>query len=284
LQALAEGLAGHLPAAVFVVHMMPGSPSVLPRILDCVAPLPAKAADGEPVGPGCVYVARPDLHLLLEDGRMRLVRGPTKENRSRPAVDATMRSASARTTPCPREIGPLVGLLAGEEAPDEGGYPVPDEMELEARTAKLDPGTAESVRRLGTVSSYTCPECDGPLWELRGGDGFLRFRCRVGHAYAAEDMLEEKLETLESALWAALNTLKENAELSRRLAENSRGRGHARAIANFEERAENAERQDALISRALAEIKVNDPLRGSSKGAVPKPPMRGATGARDGEG
>jgi two-component system chemotaxis response regulator CheB len=159
-----------------------------------------------------------------------------------------------------REIGPLLGILAREEAPDEGDYPVPDEMELEARIARLDPDTAENVSRLGHLSSYTCPECDGPLWEIQDSDDLLRFRCRVGHAYAAEDMLEEKLETLESALWAALNTLKESAEFSRRLANDSRARGRDRAAVRFDERAENSERQAALISRALAEMRVNDPF------------------------
>src|SRR5262249_47684536 len=43
---------------------------------------------------GCVYIAPPDHHLMLEtNGRMRVTRGP-KENRSRPAVDPLFRSAA----------------------------------------------------------------------------------------------------------------------------------------------------------------------------------------------
>jgi two-component system chemotaxis response regulator CheB len=316
LREMVAGLPAGLPAAVFaVLHLPPTSPSVLPKILDRSGPLPASAAvDGERIEPGRVYVAHPDQHLLLEDGRVLLTRGP-KENRNRPAADALMRSAALEHGPrCvgvvlsgalsdgtaglgaikrrggvavvqdpadaifpsmprsalehvevdhalpARQIGPLLDALAREEAPEEGDYPVPDDMELEVRMAKLDPDTAESVRKLGTLSSYTCPECEGPLWELRNDDGLLRFRCRVGHAYAAEDMLEEKLETLEGALWAALNILKESAEFSRRLAGDSRNRGQERAAARFEERAENAERRAALIGRALSEMKVNDPF------------------------
>jgi two-component system, chemotaxis family, protein-glutamate methylesterase/glutaminase len=44
--------------------------------------------------PGCVYVAQPDLHLLLDNGRMLLRRGP-RENLSRPAIDPLFRSAAA---------------------------------------------------------------------------------------------------------------------------------------------------------------------------------------------
>jgi two-component system chemotaxis response regulator CheB len=294
--------------------MLPTAPSVLPKILDRAGPLPAVAAvDGEPVEPGRLYVARPDLHLLLEDGCVRLVRGP-KENRHRPAIDASMRSAAVEYGPrCvgvvlsgslsdgtaglaavkrrggvavvqdpedalfpsmprsaleriavdhalpAREIGPLIDILAREEAPNGEDYPVPDEMELEARIAKLDPDTAESVKKIGTLSSYTCPECDGPLWEMRdGSDGPLRFRCRVGRAYAAEDMLDEKTETLEGALWAALNNLKESAEVCRRLAGDYRARGHGRTAERFDERADSSERQVALINKALSEMRVKD--------------------------
>jgi len=51
-----------------------------------------------------------------------------------------------------------------------------------------------------------------------GEDGKLvRFRCRVGHAFTAEGVLDGKSEALESALYAALNTLEESAEMADRL-------------------------------------------------------------------
>src|SRR5262249_6904846 len=67
------------------------------------------ALDGRPIQPGHVYVAPPDLHLLIEPGRMRLSRGP-RENRHRPAIDPLFRTASRAYGP--RVIGiVLTGML-----------------------------------------------------------------------------------------------------------------------------------------------------------------------------
>src|SRR3954470_2925577 len=95
LKALVRGLPAELPAAVFVVlHVAPGGPGYLPQILAKAGPLPASfPEDGEAIANGRIYVAPPDHHLLLEPGRVRVVRGP-KENRHRPAADPLFRSAA----------------------------------------------------------------------------------------------------------------------------------------------------------------------------------------------
>jgi two-component system chemotaxis response regulator CheB len=89
------GLPQDLSAAIFVVlHVSPQSKSELPAILSRAGPLPAAhAKDDETIAPGRIYVAPPDLHLLLNSERVRLVRGP-KENNTRPAVDPLFRSAA----------------------------------------------------------------------------------------------------------------------------------------------------------------------------------------------
>jgi len=92
---IVAGLPADLPAAVFVVvHFPPYSTSVLPRILSRAGALPAvHPSDGDAIEPGTIYVAPPDHHLLLEEGRIRLTRGP-RENGHRPAVDTLFRSAA----------------------------------------------------------------------------------------------------------------------------------------------------------------------------------------------
>lgn len=88
-------LPADLPAPVFVVLHIPAyRPSQLPSILSKAGPLPAvHPRDGTRIEDGHIYVAPPDHHLLVDDGRIAVKRGP-KENGFRPAIDALFRSAA----------------------------------------------------------------------------------------------------------------------------------------------------------------------------------------------
>lgn len=98
IQALVELvslLPARLPAAlVMVVHTRSTAPSALPSILSKAGPLPASHPEqGTPITHGQNYVARPDHHLLVREGRIALSRAP-KENGHRPAVNALFQSAA----------------------------------------------------------------------------------------------------------------------------------------------------------------------------------------------
>ncbi|WP_156688606.1 chemotaxis protein CheB [Mycobacterium sp. Marseille-P9652] len=111
LSTLAAGLSADLPYAyLMVLHVPPGAPSILARIVDRNGPLPAvPAEDGTPLEPGHIYVSVPDHHLLVADDRLVLSRGPT-ENGHRPAINALFRSVAL--TYGARAIGVLLsGML-----------------------------------------------------------------------------------------------------------------------------------------------------------------------------
>jgi two-component system chemotaxis response regulator CheB len=106
LSQLVRGLPPGLPAVVFVVcHFPPAERSALPDILSRQGPLLAvHARDGEVPYPGHIYVAPPDRHLTLDNGTMRVARGP-REHHFRPAIDPLFRSAA-------RNLGPrVIGVL-----------------------------------------------------------------------------------------------------------------------------------------------------------------------------
>lgn len=132
-----------------------------------------------------------------------------------------------------------------------------DEMTLETEYATLDPGAIERDGPPGESSVYSCPACGGVLWELEEPE-LLRFRCRVGHAYTADGVVDGQTETVESALWMALRALQERAQLSERLAARLGERGAERSRERFEGLAGEARDQAEVIRRLLAGTDVSD--------------------------
>jgi two-component system chemotaxis response regulator CheB len=305
LLALVALLPANLPAAVCIVlHISPEAPGLLPKILDRRSALPvAHATNDEPIRHGHIYTAPPDHHLLVEDGRLLVTRGP-RENRHRPAVDTLFRSAAASYGPrvvgvilsgalddgtagllaikrlgglaliqepsealfsgmpgsarrhvavdyClpVAELAPLLARLAGEPAA-EGAYPVPHEMETENRLARVERAGPVVGESIGQPTTLTCPECHGPLWEIRD-DGLLRFRCRTGHAFTAESMLAQQSEALEDALWMAVNTLEESALTAERLATEATERRHHYVAKRFTDKAEESRRRADVIREVI---------------------------------
>jgi two-component system, chemotaxis family, protein-glutamate methylesterase/glutaminase len=81
-------------AILIVMHVSPDARSYLPDLLSRHSSLPvALAEDEEPLVGGHIYVARPDLHMLVDGKKVCLRNGP-KENRFRPSIDALFRSAA----------------------------------------------------------------------------------------------------------------------------------------------------------------------------------------------
>jgi two-component system chemotaxis response regulator CheB len=195
LQRLLGNLPADLPATLFVVvHTAPNTDSLLARILDRAGPIPAELArDGLAFAPGRLYVAPPDLHLLLEDGRMLLRRGP-RENLSRPAIDPLFRSAAAAYGG--RVIGVLLsgmlydgaaglraikrcGGIAVIQDPADALYPEMPRHALQHGEVDHCPSAAELAKLLvGLVAESAGPSPEAPgdiLLEVRmaaqGGSG-----------------------------------------------------------------------------------------------------------------
>ena len=95
LKKMVAALPPQLDASIFIVwHMSPDIRGILPDVLNKVNTIvAANAFDREPIVTNRIYVAPPDHHLLIEEGLVRVTRGP-KENRFRPAVDPLFRSAA----------------------------------------------------------------------------------------------------------------------------------------------------------------------------------------------
>ncbi|HEX5585287.1 chemotaxis protein CheB [Gaiella sp.] len=304
LTALVAELPRGLEAAVLVaLHVPADATSRLPEILSRAGSMRAEhVEDVQELASGRIFVAPPDRHLVVEEGRVKATRGP-RENRHRPAVDPLFRSAArwyGQAVVAVLLSGGLGDGIAGTQAVKErGGVPMiqdPDEalfpgmpasvrdlvqhdhclpaaeigrllptilagsaprseardegIVYETDIAELDTDALEGDGRQGKQSAYGCPECGGVLWELDDGSS-LRYRCRVGHAYAVEALQESQSAEIERALWSALRALEEKAGLAQRMADRARGRGHAEAERLHRSRAAEADRQAVALRELL---------------------------------
>jgi two-component system chemotaxis response regulator CheB len=93
---IARTLPADLQAAVLVVvHIPAQARSSLPHLLERAAGLPAEHARmGIPIESGHIYVAPPDFHMRVLDGRLSVDRG-AHEHYNRPAIDPLFRSVAS---------------------------------------------------------------------------------------------------------------------------------------------------------------------------------------------
>lgn len=152
--------------------------------------------------------------------------------------------------PIPDIAARLTELATTEVQMAEGAFPVTDDMQFEADLVGLDPAASAATQHPGTLSSYTCPECNGPLWEIQDGE-LLRFRCRVGHAFTAETMMAGQADVIEEALWVALNTLEESTQMYQRMADDAQRRNLGVLAKRFVRHLEETKRRAKIIRHAL---------------------------------
>jgi two-component system chemotaxis response regulator CheB len=95
LRSVVAALPADLPAAVLIVlHLHPSARSLLPMLLASVTSLRlGDVRDGTPLQPGAMYVAVPDHHLVVADGRVRLLTSP-RLHHVRPSVDRLFESVA----------------------------------------------------------------------------------------------------------------------------------------------------------------------------------------------
>jgi two-component system chemotaxis response regulator CheB len=145
------------------------------------------------------------------------------------------------------EIGMILGEMSRSPVPHEKAEAMDDETLFVGAGQNSD--ESESEHR-GPPSVFTCPECHGTLFRVEDG-GLARYRCRVGHGFSAESLLDAESGALEAALWSALRTLQERNDLMRRMAERARRQGQHSAADRFEERVREGNENAAVLRQLL---------------------------------
>ncbi|HEY1518573.1 MAG TPA: chemotaxis protein CheB [Solirubrobacteraceae bacterium] len=290
LSRVVKGLPADLRAAVCIVlHISPGSPSMLAHILGRAGELPCvPAGDGDRLREGVILVAPPDRHLAIEDGHVRLTVGP-RENGHRPSIDILFRSAAAALDS--RVVGVVLtgnrddgsaGLAVIKASggativqdPNEAMYAgmptsaiahvavdaiVPSALVASTIAAMVeghDPppgavrGHSHPDRPDGEQTHAVCPECGGVLSE-RAEAGVPQWECLVGHRYSQDTLIDAQADSVESALWAAIRALADRAVLLGRMAHQADHRGQHRSARRFRHQAQSASEQAETVRQAL---------------------------------
>jgi two-component system, chemotaxis family, protein-glutamate methylesterase/glutaminase len=125
------------------------------------------------------------------------------------------------------------------------------------------PAQAHASEELGPPSGVTCPDCSGALWEIHEPDG-IRFRCRVGHAYSEDAIVQAQEASVERAMWTALRALEERVALLEKLAEQAQRRGHEGTATLFRQRASSMEQDVQTIHDLIIGGRALEPVGQSS--------------------
>jgi two-component system, chemotaxis family, protein-glutamate methylesterase/glutaminase len=160
LSSFAASLPAEFSAAVLVVlHIPPGGPSVLPKILSRVGKLPARhPADGDLLAPGVILVAPPDRHMLVSGGKVRLVVG-ARENGHRPAADVLMRSVA-------ESLGPRCAGVVLSGTMDDGASGLSAVRAAGGLTLVQDPEEAAFPGMPSAAIQDAAPQFVGPVATL----------------------------------------------------------------------------------------------------------------------
>jgi two-component system chemotaxis response regulator CheB len=187
LMELMETLPDDFDASIFLVqHVTPYSHSNLPAILNRKSPIQAvHATDGEPIQKRKIYIAPPDHHLLVDEDRILVKKGP-KENRFRPSIDALFRSAAYVYGS--RVIGVVLsGLL------DDGTSGLWTIKRLEGKCIIQEPEEAEFPSMPKSVLEYVDVDHKIPIKEL----GPLLNRLTKETAPEKPELSEDELQRLK---------------------------------------------------------------------------------------
>ncbi|MFE1746357.1 chemotaxis protein CheB [Coleofasciculus sp. H7-2] len=151
------------------------------------------------------------------------------------------------------EIPDLLVRLASVPAVEEEAYPVTKDIEIESNIAEQAMNTKDflkNVEQIGTRTTYTCPECNGSIWQI-GKEEPSRFRCHIGHSFTANVFLSEQTQNVENALWSAVRAMEEKVTFSRQMAERMKNYNLQKAATKYEDHAESLDKEVSLIREII---------------------------------
>jgi two-component system chemotaxis response regulator CheB len=125
-------------------------------------------------------------------------------------------------------------------------------MDAEKLMAEMSAESLHDAHRPGRPSGFSCPDCHGVLFAVEE-ENYLRFRCRVGHAWSMQSLLAEQRTAVESALWMAFRALEEKAALCTGMSNRAESGGALISAQRFSEQAAEATEAAEALRGLLAD-------------------------------
>jgi two-component system chemotaxis response regulator CheB len=194
------------------------------------------------------------LRAVRSRGGLGVVQDPHDAEHAGMPSNAIRAAAPEHVVPV-ADMPALLIELIGAEVPDPDLNETSDLarlMETEVAMAEMSRAGFHQPHRPGTSSGLACPDCHGVLFAIDEKD-FVRFRCRVGHAWSAQSLLAEHRTAVESALWMALRALEEKATLCHDMSDRAELSGAAISAQRFGEQATEATEAAELLRNLLAD-------------------------------
>ncbi len=149
------------------------------------------------------------------------------------------------------EMPALLERLAHQ--PAGPSRPAPRSIGYEVEVAIGGRSTMSDMDAIGRRSVLACPDCGGVMWEI-DEDELVRFRCHVGHTYAAEVMNLALDENLRRALASALRALEERVALARKLHNQAADGGHRLLAEHWAVRAQEFQAEMEVLRNSVRRV------------------------------
>ncbi|MBV9533676.1 MAG: chemotaxis protein CheB [Bradyrhizobium sp.] len=144
---------------------------------------------------------------------------------------------------------------------------VPPKIRYEVNVARGEAGSTSEMDCIGERSLFTCPDCQGVMWEIKDGD-LIRYRCHVGHTYAAELMRLALDENLTRALASGLRALDDRIALAQRLHKQAQEAGRHLVADSWQRKIRDYEEEADVLRNSIRRIDEIAALSARDHGAV----------------
>jgi two-component system chemotaxis response regulator CheB len=193
------------------------------------------------------------LRMIKERGGATVVQDPADAAYAEMPTSAVSYAGPDRVVPLAAMGATLFELL---DAPLDPSLPAPV---ADPATQPIDLVEVEFGREApeGDPTLLTCPDCGGVMLERDEGT-LIRYACQVGHAYSPDSLEEEQDAALEHALWNAIRTLDERADLLRRMAKRAERRGSEETVERFRRKAADASGHADEIRGTLLRLRAGE--------------------------